>query len=128
MCISCVHSTCKYRYMCACVLLLDWVSECVIKCVCECVCAHWAYIFYVILYLYIYILYLYILIGWQAYRGDKNTLETLLYTTRKSNTGKVIRHLARLYTYKTLLTADFGQIWGSRKLGSRSARNLKFCL
>ena len=66
------------------------------------------------------------LIGWQAYRETKNRSETLLYTTRKSNTGKVIRHLARLYTYKALLTADFGQIWGSRKLGSRSARNFKF--
>ena len=57
MCISCVHSTCKYRYMCVCVLLLDWASECVIKCVCECVCTGHIY-FYVILYLYIYYIYL----------------------------------------------------------------------
>ena len=57
MCISFVHSTCKYRYMCVCVLLLDWVSECVIKCVCECVCTGHIY-FYVILYLYIYHIYL----------------------------------------------------------------------
>ena len=52
-------------YMCACVLLLDWVSECVIKCVCECVikcvcecvCVRvftGHIYFYVILYLYIY--------------------------------------------------------------------------
>ena len=59
MCISCVHSTCKYRYMCACVLLLDWVSECVIKCVCECVCVHWAYIFLCdIIFIYIHYIYL----------------------------------------------------------------------
>ena len=70
-----------------------------------------------------------ILIGWQAYRGDKKYIgNTAMYDYRKSNTGKVIRHLARLYTYKTLSTDDFGQIWGSRKLGSRRARNLKFCL
>ena len=46
------------------------------------------------LYIYVYCIHtLYILIGWQACRGDKNTSETLLSITRKSNTGKIIRHL-----------------------------------
>ena len=54
-----------------------------------------------------------VLIGWQAYRGEKNTSETLLSIARVSNTGKVIRHFARLYTYKTQLRDDFDQIWVS---------------
>ena len=49
--------TCAHVSIFACVLLLDWASECVIKCVCECVCTGHIY-FYVLLYLYIYYIYL----------------------------------------------------------------------
>ena len=54
---------------------------------------------------------LYMLIGWQAYRGDQIHRKNSPIITLKSNPGKVQKRLLGLYTYKTQLTEDFGQIW-----------------
>ena len=43
--------------------------------------------------------------------GGPNTSEKQPYITLKSNPSKVQKRLLGLYTYKTQLTADFGQIW-----------------
>ena len=45
--------------------------------------------------------------------GRPNTSEKQPYITPKSNPSKEKKHLPGLYTYKTQLTADFGQIWVS---------------
>ena len=43
--------------------------------------------------------------------GRPKTSEKQPYITPKSNPRKVQKRLLGLYTYKTQLTADFGQIW-----------------
>ena len=43
--------------------------------------------------------------------GRPKTSEKQTYITLKSNPSKVQKRLLGLYTYKTQLTADFGQIW-----------------
>ena len=52
-----------------------------------------------------------VLIGWQAYRGDQRHRKKQPYITLKSNPSKEKKHLPGQYTFKTPLTADFGQIW-----------------
>ena len=42
--------------------------------------------------------------------GDKD-IGKKPYITQKSNPSKGKKHLPGLYTFKTRLTADFGQVW-----------------
>ena len=52
-----------------------------------------------------------ILIGWQAYRGDQMHRKNSPTSARSQIQAKKKKHLPGLYTFKTLLTADFGQYW-----------------
>ena len=63
--------------------------------------------------------------------GRPNTSEKQPYITPKLNPSKV-QNTCRAYnrTFKTGLTANFGQFWPNlyfRKAGSWTTRNLKFC-
>ena len=82
---------------------------------------------YICLYICLYMIYVYTYISRLAsLQGRQNTSETLLSITRKSNSGKVIRHLPAYI--QNPVNGRFRPYLGSRKLGFWTSRHLKFCL
>ena len=66
------------------------------------------------------------LIVWQAYRGDQRHRKNNPTQLQTQIQVKKKKHLPGLYTFKTRLTADFGQTWILEKHVRGRQKNLKF--